>query len=179
MHNVVLTNKQKMQVTQILTELVTIPTVNAKDHRTYQVIPPIIRKFADGSRLSQGCRLCHRTVRHGMDPQQTNIRLCVGNIIEDEDKQNGSVGLHLQHQVKASMKNDAYQVQLAFSTSDLIACRCTCRAGSMGTEKIVCVHILPVLFQIGQLMFQGMSEQILIESSNLFSGSGLMIHDEE
>jgi hypothetical protein len=53
----------------------------------------------------------------------------------------------------------------------LHVCSCTCRCGSLGIEKVVCVHILPVLFQIGQLMFMGMSEHILVESSNAFAGN--------
>jgi hypothetical protein len=46
-------------------------------------------------------------------------------------------------------------------------------------EKIVCVHVLPILFMIGQIMFQGMSEHILVETSNYFAGVGCVNEQTE
>jgi hypothetical protein len=167
-----------LQVTRLLTELVTLPEVKPNQHKTFDVIPPIIRNFAEGSRVEDGNRLCQRTLRHATDPRHTDIRLCNGYVIEEEDQdKDNNIGLVLKHNIKASMKNDTYKVELAFTCNDMISCSCTCRCGSIGIEKVLCVHILPVLFQIGQLMFMGMSEHILVESSNYFCAT--YTHEEE
>jgi hypothetical protein len=121
-----LSKKQKVQITKLLTELVTLPKVNPKEHKTFEVIAPIIRRFAEGSRLKDGNRLCQRSVRHGTDPRQADIRLCKGHVFDEEEEQEDNIGLVLKHNVKASMKNDAYDVEVAFTCSDLIACSCTC-----------------------------------------------------
>ena len=64
------------------------------------------------------------------------------------------------------MKNEIHNVSLAFINETIIACACTCKAGSFGAEKIVCVHILPVLLQVTHFLFKYMAESILIELAN-------------
>jgi SWIM zinc finger len=64
------------------------------------------------------------------------------------------------------MKSDTYDVKVAITKNDLMTCSCTCRAGSIDEEQIVCVHILPVLFQMTQILYFGMSQHILVEMAN-------------
>jgi predicted DNA-binding protein YlxM (UPF0122 family) len=165
-----ITIQQKIQLTMLLTELVTLPTkVNNNESNTYQIIPNIIKKFAEGSRVGSGFRLCKRAVRHAMDPRSIDIRKCTGFVIDVEEEQ--QIGLVLEHKVKASMKTTIYNTKIALTKTTLLACSCTCKAGSSGKEQVVCVHILPVLFQLGQLMWRGMSEHMLVEISNIISNA--------
>jgi hypothetical protein len=51
MTNNKMTTQQKINLTMLLTDLTTIPKVDpSTDEKCYQVIPPIIQKFAEGSR---------------------------------------------------------------------------------------------------------------------------------
>jgi SWIM zinc finger len=80
------------------------------------------------------------------------------------------------------MKQVIYNVQVALTSTVLLACTCTCKAGSVDKEKIVCVHILPVIFQIGQIMWKGLSEHLLLGFSKFYLGENnkyLAIHQPE
>ena len=66
-----------------------------------------------------------------MDPRAINIFQSKINITEYKNE----VGLVVVHDVKASMKSDTYKVKLAFTKQTIIACTCTCKAGSQGSEK--------------------------------------------
>jgi hypothetical protein len=170
-----LTSSKKAKLTSLFADLVDIPTPIVGEPKTYQLIPPIIRKFASGSRVLLGHRLLRRAVRHGIDPRTPDIRHARGHIIEEK----GEIGLSLHHQVKASMRQEIYQIQVAFTSSGLVTCSCNCKAGSMGEEQIVCVHILPVLFQLTQVLYFGMSQHIQIEASNFFNGNTEALTSEE
>jgi hypothetical protein len=160
----------------LFAELVELPVMNNKEKKQYSVIPPIIRKFAEGSRVGSGYRLMRRFVRHGIDPRTPDIRHAYGHIIEE----NGEIGLSHNHQIKASMRSEIYNVHVAFTKNDLVTCSCNCLAGSMGEEQIVCVHILPVLFQLTQILYFGMGQHILIEASNHLNGTlDILTTDEE
>jgi hypothetical protein len=178
-HSTKMTTQQKKDLTMLLTDLTTIPEVDAKENnKCYRVIPPIIKKFAQGARVRKKViRLWNRSYRHSVDLKSIDIRSCSGQVMEYE----GQIGLVLKHVIKASMKSGAYNTQVAFTRTDLVACSCTCQCGSFGIEKIVCTHIFPILFQIGQLMHHCLSEHILIELTNFFSGNRMieLKNDEE
>jgi hypothetical protein len=158
--------KEKTELIELFADLVDVPKeINRDEERTYQVIPKIKRRFAEGARLHSGIRLLRRSVRHAMDPKAFIILLCKGNVIKYENK----TGLLLVHKVKASMKPPIYDVQVAFTAETMISCSCTCKAGSCGVERVLCVHILPVLTQICQAIFCGMGEHILVETANFFA----------
>jgi hypothetical protein len=61
--------------------------------------------FANASRMADCNHLCQHTLCHAVDPRQTDIRFCQGDIIEEE---NETIGLVLQHDVKESMKSATY-----------------------------------------------------------------------
>ena len=61
------------------------------------------------------------------------------------------------------MKNSTYDVVVAFTSNTVVACSCTCKAGSNNNEKIICVHILPVIYQMTQIMFQGLNQHLLVK----------------
>jgi hypothetical protein len=165
MQSNILTIQQKINLTKLLTEFVTLPTtINTEESKYYTIIPNIVRKFAEGCRVGSGFRLIKRAVRHSMDPKSIDIQECKGQVFEVDNK----IGLVISHQIKASMKTAIYNVTVALTCTNLLACTCTCKAGSMNNEKIVCVHILPVIFQIGQLMWRGLSEHMLVEFSNYY-----------
>jgi hypothetical protein len=95
------TTQQKIEITQILTQLANTPeSLNSNEDRTYQVIPIIIREFANGARIFTGFRLLKRAIRHAMDPKAIDIRGCICNVFQED----GKIGLVIEHEVKASMK---------------------------------------------------------------------------
>ena len=51
----------------------------------------------------------------------------------------------------------------------LVACECTCECGSQGNERVTCVHILPVAFQLTIFMVACLAENILLELSALWA----------
>jgi len=61
------------------------------------------------------------------------------------------------------MKAAKYNTYAVFSSQGLIACKCNCQCGAAGGEAIVCVHILPLIFQLTLLLVEGLAENILLE----------------
>jgi hypothetical protein len=167
-----LTTFQKIELSELLTELTNTPRIkNTNEDRSYQVIPHIMRLFAEGSRIQTGYRLLKRAIRHAMDPKAHDIRASKWFVIQED----GELGLVIQHKVKASMKSTIYNTHVAFTGNKLIACSCDCKAGSFWIERVLCVHVLPILFQVCQLMHMALSEHILIELSNFFTDTRNMI----
>jgi hypothetical protein len=162
-------NKLKMddviQILDIICELVNIkktqPGVTQTDIvRTHCVIPTMIVEFAQKARFdSLGYRLLKRCIRHALDSAAVDIReakidvCCI----------NGIVNLVLTHKVKASMRNDIYNVTVCFSKNEITACQCDCKCGSQNSERVICIHILPTMYQIALLLFEGLGEHLLIE----------------
>ena len=133
-----------MEVTSLLADLIKIDHNETDGGSTYRVLPKIIIDFSKKAWTNSGYRLCKRACRHAMDPKSVDIFFANGNIIIYKNK----TGLLVHHEVRASMKNEKYSVSVAFTSETIVACSCTCKAGSSRNEKTVCVHILPVLFQI-------------------------------
>jgi hypothetical protein len=118
LQNNILTTQQKIDLTKLLKEFVALPlTINTNKSKYYQIIPNIIRKFVEGCRLGSGFRLIRRAVRHAMDPMAS----CQCQLFEANNK----IGLVIEHQVKASMKTAIYNVTVALTCDDLLACTCT------------------------------------------------------
>ena len=119
-------------------------------------------EFADRSRIHSGCRLLKRAVRHAMDPEGVSILSSSCCIIAHMN----TTGLHINHTVKASMKKASYIVKTSFTSTDILAVSCECKAGSSANENVICVHILPVLLQLSLLIFDGLAEHMLCEIAN-------------
>jgi DDE superfamily endonuclease len=60
------------------------------------------------------------------------------------------------------MKHEIYNVKVCFNKEKLVLCTCDCKAGGEKEEKIVCVHVLPVLYQLTLLLFDGLADSIIV-----------------
>ena len=76
--------------------------------------------------------------------------------------------------VPASMNQNKSDVLLAFSSDELMACKCDYKYRGEGGQKIICVHILPIIFQLSLLVVEGLAENILLELRARFKD-----HNEE
>jgi hypothetical protein len=160
-------------VLQIICELVNIDTsnnTNTQDiiERTYSVIPTFIINIAKRSRFdSGGYRLLKQCIRNAMDSFAIDVRQAMVSVVNV----NSDVGLLMKHKVRASMKNEVYDVTVAFTKGTIIACRCTCKCGSQDTERILCIlHVvLPVLYQVTLFIFYGLGEHVLVELATYIS----------
>ena len=72
-------------------------------------------------------------------------------------------GVALENKIPASMKDTEYKVKVAFTKDNLLASRCECHAGGDEKQRVVCVHTLPVIYQLTMLLDDGLSEHLLIE----------------
>jgi hypothetical protein len=155
-----MTIHNKIQVTNVLTKLIVLP--KSEHDKTYKVVPTILAQFAEGARIHTGYCLLKRCICHATNPRGKDIRDSKVFLFEEQDK----IGLVINHQIKVSMNKNTYNVKVAFTASAIIACRCDCKSRSSGTEQIICVHILPVLFQASLYIIKGMNENMLVEIAN-------------
>jgi hypothetical protein len=157
----------KIVVTCILGYLVNMDDDNMdespmKQKDIYKVMPYYLIQIAKGARIHDGYRLLKRAMRHAMDPQTVSILQAKGSLLEYD----GHTCIRIDHEVKASMKSDIYEVSVMFNMEGVVACKCTCKAGGGGKERVMCVHILPVIFQLSMLMYDGLAEHFLCELCN-------------
>ncbi len=164
--------QQRVQVLDLMSALINfddLPIQNEKKSTTeridYSVIPTLLIYFAEGSRLHTGFRLVKRTIRHAMDPTAPPILNARGYLSMYENE----VAMTIIHHVKASMKSDVYAVQVSCTKTQLVGCTCTCKAGASGAERVVCVHILPVLYSVTQLLFDGLAGHFLGQFRSVFN----------
>ena len=75
----------------------------------------------------------------------------------------------LNNIVPASMKSVEYDSYGAFTSSKIVACKCSCQCGAEGDEAVVCVHILPLALQLSMLLVGGLAEHMLLELSSRFA----------
>ena len=164
--NNLLTELDRINLLDLLSELIYINDNNPIEYneRTYLVVPNIIINFATNSRCGSGYRLLKRCLRHGLDPDNKSIRECNGSVI----KYNNNIGLLLCHTIKASMNNREYKVKVAFTKTEMICCSCTCPAKIYNKGLVMCVHILPVLYQLVIYMKQYLAQHILFDYSTHF-----------
>ena len=131
-----------------------------KDPKVYDALPWNIIKFAKNSRVDSGYRLLERCVRHGHDPRMPSMFDNTAQVIQLVD---GSLGFVIESQVPASMKKNVYNTTVAYTADDLLAVRCNCKSGSKSSDKVVCVHILPIAYKVTQLLYEDLAEHILVE----------------
>ena len=132
------------------------------DSPVYDVLPQIYIEFANKSRDSAGFRLLKRCLRHAFDPKSHPLMEHKAMIFRN--KKDGEIGLSLTNKIAASMKDAEYEVRVAFTKNDLLATKCECKAGGDEMQRVVCVHTLPVIYQLTMLLDDGLSEHLLVEN---------------
>ena len=138
-----------------------ITHLNESDVGKYaDTMPTYLLNFAFESRINSGYRLLDRCARHAMDPKTPSLKDCE---IEIRQLQNGDVVFVIETDVYASMKKASYQVKVAVSKDKLLACQCNCKAGGQGRERVVCVHVLPVLLLMTIAICKSFGLHFLIE----------------
>jgi hypothetical protein len=135
-----------------------------KQKNIYKVIPKFFVDAAKEARFHDGFRLLKRCLRHALDPQTPSILQAKACVVEYKDK----IAIKIETQMKASMKKDVYDVTVVFHEK-ILACKCGCKAGSSGQERVMCVHILPVVYQVTLLMYDGLAEHMLCELCNAWN----------
>jgi hypothetical protein len=75
------------------------------------------------------------------------------------------------------MKDVAYDVSVAFTSDELVSCRCNCKAGCDCTDRSICVHVLTVMLLSLILMLDGLSEHILVELCHCWDLSQVNLED--
>jgi len=101
-----------------------------------------------------------RCVRHGHDPKMHSMFYNSAKIIQLED---GSLGLKIEAKVPASMKDKVYNTGIAHTATDILAVKCSCKAGSQHQEGIICVHTPVIPYKVTQLLLEDMAEHLLLE----------------
>lgn len=59
------------------------------------------------------------------------------------------------------MKNAFYDVTVCFCESGIIANTCTCKVGCYGIERVICIHILPVIQQLSVQIYVSLATEFL------------------
>jgi hypothetical protein len=156
-----------------------------KEYEVHHILPDIIIKLAEGSRLDCGYRLLQRCVRHSSDSKMPSIedstcrvvRVTMqdndNNVLTPEIAKPYFTGLMISTKVPPSFKTEApYGVQVLICSEGIAACRCSCKAGSHGCNRHVDVHILPVLYQLTLFLIECLSEHLLYELGQWIKDSG-------
>jgi hypothetical protein len=166
-----LTGDQFIKLLNIMTSLVTMynndnTIVNSNNKNTYKNLPTTIVGCALRARWHQDgkTRLLRRAVTHAVDQRTDNIL---------DDNTNGEVvtydnqpAILVSHGMKASMRKSNYRAVVCFNSDTVIACQCDCKAGAFVNGKVLCVHILPIIYQITFHLFNGLAEHIITEVAN-------------
>jgi hypothetical protein len=140
-------------------------TIRNKEYmqNTYKLVPSSIVRFAEDSRVKGGGgHLVDRCIRHSTDQETPDLMEATGHVVEYQDEPR----LLLNHIVRSSMKQDEYKVSVCFSEETIVSCSCDCRVGSIGTGRVLCVHVLPVIYQMTLLLFDGLADNLLITIAN-------------
>jgi hypothetical protein len=149
-------------VLRILSELVTFSSVKDMEKKLHErALPDLLIKFAEGSRVDGGERLMKRAAMHALDPRSPSIIGASGSVCLEKD--GGATLLKIDAFVRASMKDAVYQNVICFSATDLVACSCTCKSGSEGGEKVVCVHTLATMLKFVHLLLDGLADHAMFE----------------
>ena len=128
-----------------------------KDAAVYAALPLAFIEFANKSRFDSGYRLLERCVRHAFDSRMPSMSDKCATIIEHD----GEIGIKIDFNLPASMKDNVYSAGVAATGSAILCSKCECRSGAKLGEKVVCVHILPILMKLSLLLFEGLAENIL------------------
>jgi hypothetical protein len=129
-----------------------------------KIMPSIITAIAEGSRKDSGERLLRRSMRHALDPQNPPLVGGEGGVVTIGEE----VGLRLKTNIRASMKNQAYIVELIVTATELKATHCTCKAGGCRKDRVACVHSAVVLLLLTILLYDGLADHILYELATIW-----------
>ena len=102
-----------------------------------------------------------RCLCHALDPRA--FPLINQKVSIFQSNKDGTLGLVLQNKVSASTKESEYKSMIAFTSKDILATKCQCHAGGKNEERVVCVHNLPLIYQLVMLLDHGLVEHIMIE----------------
>jgi hypothetical protein len=69
--------------------------------------------------------------------------------------------LLVHHRMEASMRNKTHEVVVCFDDKDIVACSCSCKVGGWKDHRIIFVHVLPVLYHMTLILFDGMAEHVI------------------
>ena len=61
------------------------------------------------------------------------------------------------------MKDAEYASKMAFTLKQIISTQCNCPAGGCNHKRVVCIHNLPILYQMVMLLDDGLAEHFLVE----------------
>ena len=119
---------------------------------------------------------CSRRIRHSLDTKTPSILCAHGSVFQHR----GEVGFAIRHRISPSFKDGMYSVTSAFTASSFLAAECDCKAGpectktaSTGTSssdsgKHICVHCLPVLYQLTILLMECLAEHTIVTFASCF-----------
>ena len=116
--------KQRCDVINLLAKLVTFRSDESAP-KFAAVLPAMIVKFAQGSRIDSGERLLRRCIRHSLDTKTPSILCAHGSVFQHR----GVVGFAIRHQISPSFKDGMYSVASAFTAASFLAAECDCKAG--------------------------------------------------
>lgn len=122
------------------------------DSAIYDALPKLLIDFAAKSRVDSGHRLLSRCLRHALDSKCPSLENKAATLILHGD----DVGIRVHSAVPASMrKKVVYNPGIVFTATQVLCCKCNCQCGSENDERIVCVHIFPLLFLLLLLLIGG------------------------
>ena len=111
--------------------------------------------------MSSGYRLLKQCLRHALDPRAFPMENRMAHIFKNSSY--GEIGLVLSNKVPASMKDADYNVTTAFTSNQIIATKCDCPAVCQNSKRVLCVHNLPLIYQMVVLLDDGLAKHLLIE----------------
>ena len=121
--------------------------------------------MAKESRVDEGLWLIARASRHYKCSR-------FGSLLHDTvgffKLKNGDICISIKKVVPVSFKTDMYTTEAAFTSITIIACKCSCAAGSEEVNhynRYVDVHVLPLVMSLMELLMNpscGIAESILI-----------------
>lgn len=105
--------------------------------------------------------LLKRCLCHSFDPKCPPLMETTATTFIRNKEDN--VGLVLNNKITASMKDVEYEVSTTFTKNDLLATKYGCHADSHDKERVLCVHTLPLIYQLIMFLDDGLAEHILVE----------------
>lgn len=132
-------------------------------------VPKIIIEFSNRSRYGNGTahKMIRSAMRHAIDPRMKSIADNSFSLFRHQCTHGHSVGLIVEADVPASMKQTQYTTKTAFTMHNLLACGCTCFSSGLGTEpmqggdRVTCIHNLPPVVLLGLMLHSGYAVNFL------------------
>lgn len=129
----------------------------------YNGMPSIVIDFAHQYRSTNVIphKLIRSCLRHANDPRARSILHEDITVFEHD----GEVGMFLQNVMPPSMDtNNEYFTRLAFSSTKIYCAECECDCSGKGTEddRNICVHSLPLIYQLSRAFHEGIGVHFLI-----------------